>query len=375
MCSGRQAITGVTDIATTNPELARQAVGWDPSKVTSGSSLKLRWRCGSGHEWTAVVASRTAGNGCPYCAGKKVLPGLNDLATTDPDLAKEAVGWDPTALSRGAPKKRLWRCDLGHEWEALVSNRATKGHGCPVCSGHRVLVGYNDLATTDPLVAAEAHEWDPTTLTRSSNKRQEWRCALGHIWSATVAGRTRGFGCPVCAGKVAVVGFNDLAHTHPEIAAQACGWDPTTVTHGSDKRLRWRCELDHEWVTGVSNRVGGKDCPTCATYGFDGNAPAWLYLMEHPGHGLLQIGITNSPSTRLKKHEAAGWYQLELIGPMEGHLARSQEASILKMIRSVTAAVAPFEGIPQFDGYTECWIRDSYPVASLNYLTEAARLQ
>ena len=29
------------------------------------------------------------------------------------------------------------------------------------------------------------------------------------------------------------MGFNDLATTHPELAAQAVGWDPATITKGS----------------------------------------------------------------------------------------------------------------------------------------------
>ena len=35
--------------------------------------------------------------GCPYCAGRKVLPGFNDLAALRPDLA---VQWHPT-LNKG----------------------------------------------------------------------------------------------------------------------------------------------------------------------------------------------------------------------------------------------------------------------------------
>jgi hypothetical protein len=34
------------------------------------------------------------------------LQGFNDLATTHPELAKEAFGWDPTKVSRGSAKKQ-----------------------------------------------------------------------------------------------------------------------------------------------------------------------------------------------------------------------------------------------------------------------------
>ena len=31
-------------------------------------------------------------------------------------------------------------------------------------------------------------------------------------------------------------GVNDLATLHPEVAAEADGWDPSTVTSGSNKK-------------------------------------------------------------------------------------------------------------------------------------------
>jgi hypothetical protein len=300
------------------------------------------------------------------------LPGFNDLGTTDPDLAAQAVGWDPIAVTRGAHQMRRWQCALGHQWNSLVSNRAVHGKGCPICSGRQALAGFNDLATTDPAVAAQSFGWDPATVTRSSNKRLEWECDLGHLWVSTVAGRTRGFGCPFCTGKSALKGFNDLATTHPDIAAQACGWDPATVTRGSDRRRRWKCAEGHEWTTAVANRVGGKGCPACASHGFDGNTPAWLYLMKHAGFNIMQIGITNSPTSRLKKHEKRGWVLLETEGPMDGELARNHESAILKMLKASSARMAPFEGIDKFDGYTECWMKGSNPAGTIAALRAAS---
>ena len=76
------------------PEIASQAVGWNPSEVKAGSHRKVRWSCDLGHEWDAEVKSRVEGRGCPVCAGKKVLTGFNDLATTHPELASQAHGWE-----------------------------------------------------------------------------------------------------------------------------------------------------------------------------------------------------------------------------------------------------------------------------------------
>ncbi len=264
VCANKVVLPGFNDLATTRPDLACEA-RFDTTAVTSGTSRKMPWRCDRGHEWEATVASRSAGAGCPVCAGRAAWPGYNDLATTHPELAAEAL-FDPATVTSGSTRKLLWRCALGHEWTMTPSHRTTQGQGCPYCAGRRVLPGFNDLATTFPTVAAEAR-FDPSTVTFGSSKPMAWCCRLGHEWTAPVAGRTTsGEGCPVCAGKTVVPGVNDLATTHPELAAQSL-FDPTTVTAGTHRKLPWRCPIGHEWVAVVKSRTTtgqGRGCPVCA---------------------------------------------------------------------------------------------------------------
>ena len=61
----------------------------NPSQLTLGSNKKVWWKCEKGHEWQSTSNNRSSGNGCPYCSGKKVLRGYNDLVTTNPVLACE----------------------------------------------------------------------------------------------------------------------------------------------------------------------------------------------------------------------------------------------------------------------------------------------
>ena len=93
ICSGARVIAGINDLATLEPLLAKQ---WSkknkikPTEVSIGSYKKVIWRCKKGHEWEAVVKSRTINKtGCPYCSHNKVLAGFNDLATLLPDIAAE----------------------------------------------------------------------------------------------------------------------------------------------------------------------------------------------------------------------------------------------------------------------------------------------
>ena len=53
-----------------------------------GVNTPIRFQCSKGHIWSAKPASILNGTGCPYCAGKKVLVGYNDMWTTRPDIAE-----------------------------------------------------------------------------------------------------------------------------------------------------------------------------------------------------------------------------------------------------------------------------------------------
>ena len=146
-CAGKLAIPGETDLATLRPDLMEQ---WDfekntlkPEAITIASHDKVWWKCELGHSWKAVVFSRTKenGSGCPYCTGRLVLSGFNDLATLKPKLAEQ---WyqplngelTPDKVTLGSNKKVWWQCSEGHVWQAYIYARTKpNGTGCPVCAG------------------------------------------------------------------------------------------------------------------------------------------------------------------------------------------------------------------------------------------------
>ncbi len=286
-CSGRAAWPGETDLASRFPELVRE---WHPTKnlpltperALPGSEKKVWWRCSYGHEWRATIHSRTDGCGCPVCANRAVAPGVNDLVSQFPRLAKE---WHPTKNSTltpqevtfGTKRKVWWRCKKGHEWCVSVQSRTLDGTGCPVCAGRAILPGENDMASQFPKVAREWHPTKnrallPSQVPPTSKRRVWWLCPRGHEYMAAVGMRTmRNSGCPYCAGKKALAGFNDLSTTEPEIAAQ---WHPTLngslmpqmVTAGSHKKIWWICHEGHIWKAAIYSRAGKqkRGCPVCA---------------------------------------------------------------------------------------------------------------
>ena len=269
-------IVGFNDLSTVSPELAKQVSPNSRIKateVTSGSQKKLLWICSEGHKWEAVVSSRSGGNNCPYCSNKKILIGFNDLATTNPPLAKEVSPNSKikaTEVTLFSNRKILWKCDKGHEWEAVVAHRSD-GCGCPYCSNRKILPGFNDLATTNPGLAKKVSlnsEIKATEVMTFSNKKLLWVCNRGHEWEATVNSRSnKGCGCPYCSGRRVTVGFNDLSTVKPELAKQVSPNSKikaTEVTISSNKKLLWRCSKGHEWKATVHNRSKGNDCPYCS---------------------------------------------------------------------------------------------------------------
>jgi len=374
-CSGLKLIKGETDLATTHPGLAAQARGWDPSEYSKGSDKKVRWECTKGHQWDSVISSRVSGAGCPFCSGHQIIVGETDLATLYPEIAKEAFEWDPKTVGIGGGK-RMWMCPMGHKYTASVHNRTYMGSGCSYCSNRKVLVGFNDLAFTNPELARQAHLWDPTTVTIQTKQKRKWKCEQGHVWETPVCYRQKS-SCPYCSNKAVLTGFNDLKTTHPEIAVEAFGWDPTTVTAGSNKKLKWKCEKGHVWSSVVGSRAKGSQarrkasgCPSCAKFGFKPDSKAWLYFLEHSEMELFQIGIANDIKRRLEKHEAAGWKIVEVRGPMDGYLTKSLESAFLIAVRNRGGVIAKDIKLEKFDGYTEAWTKKSLNVTSIKQILD-----
>jgi hypothetical protein len=260
------------------------------------------------------------------CAGQKVLPGYNDMATTSPALAAE---WHPTLnapttpgdVFRSTAKRFWWRDALGHEWQASANERSN-GSNCPFCSGQRIKVGFNDLGTRNPSLAAEWHptrngERTPEHVTLMNGTKAWWCCEIGHEWEAVISSRSAGTGCPVCAGQVVVAGFNDLASCQPEVAAT---WHPTlngdvtpqTIAQYSNRKAWFLCPKGHEWESTVNNRSHGQGCPECADYGFNPSKPGYVYFIEHERFQAFKVGITNVGTNRLAMFQLNGWRVVNL---------------------------------------------------------------
>ena len=218
-CASQKVLAEFNDLATTRADVLSR---WDfdkntdisPTEVTAASHKYAWWKCERGHSWQqkicVITGDKNIKSGCPYCYGRKVEKGFNDLLFLEPDIAKE---WcyelnelKPDEVTVGSKKSVWWKCEEGHTWKVPPFSRTgiskTK---CPYCTGFKAWAGFNDLATVNPSLASE---WDenfngalkPTDVTKGSHKKVWWKCSAGHVWEARVYSRARenGTGCPVC---------------------------------------------------------------------------------------------------------------------------------------------------------------------------------
>lgn len=281
-CSKRYVLAGFNDLLTEAPELAKE---WDygknaplsPEMIVGTSNKAVWWICSRGHSWKTQILKRRIGTGCPYCAGKLVIPGETDLKTLRPDLAAE---WNfernglqlPEQVTAQSHWNMWWICSRGHSYKATVANRF-RGNGCPYCAGKLPILGETDLQTVHPELILD---WDfdkngnlrPDNFTVGSHKKIWWHCAEGHSWRTDIYNRHKGCGCPYCSGLLAICGETDIGTVNPMLASE---WDyernagilPDEIKPYSNKKVWWVCQNGHHWLSTVGARHAGSNCPYC----------------------------------------------------------------------------------------------------------------
>ena len=281
-CNYKRILVGFNDLSTTHPELVLEwslSNNRNPEGIMKTFAGNVKWVCPDCNgEYSASVINRESGDdACPYCNSDRVLIGYNDLATTNPELAKE---WSsnndrgPETITKAMGIRAFWKCpECQGEYVSSPNNREVGDDSCPYCRNDRALIGYNDLATTNPELALEwsqNNERGPETVTKSHKAKVNWNCPeCGGEYAAPVFDREAGDdSCPYCRNDRILIGYNDLATTNPELALE---WSqnnergPETVMKSHKIRVNWNCpECGGEYLALVFDREAGDDsCPYC----------------------------------------------------------------------------------------------------------------
>ena len=136
-CTGREIWPGENDLQTLYPELAEEfdveKNGITPDHISPKDTDTYWWTCKNNHpSFQQSVEHRVHRQTvCPYCAERKAIPGVNDLETLFPEIAKE---WDmeknngvlPSTVSPYSYNSYYWRCPKGHSYRKKVIKRTTE---------------------------------------------------------------------------------------------------------------------------------------------------------------------------------------------------------------------------------------------------------
>ena len=221
------------------------------------SGKKAHWIChkDKSHKWKIMIAHRSNGRGCPFCAGKKIN-NSNSLFTKRPNLkriwdfeANNKIGLYGNKIALKSNKKAHWICSKNHKWKSTIIN-ITNGSGCPFCSNKKIN-SQNNLFFLKPNIKAE---WDfqennkiglyGDNISINSGKRANWICLknINHKWSSTVHNKVgKNTQCPLCCKHVskketAWLNLLNINNKYRQLSLQGLnkiivdGFDPKTNT-------------------------------------------------------------------------------------------------------------------------------------------------
>ena len=280
-CSGRLAIEGQSDLATTHPEIALE---WHPTKnenlfptkISIGSHKKVWWKCAQGHEWSAKIYSRKI-SGCPICTGEK--------RTSFPEQAiyfymqQITIAYNRYMLK---PKTEidvfLPELKIGIEYDGAYFHSSEEAN----LRENRK----NTELSLQGIILLRIKETSDRTVAKSCENIIyckpypdffELKNVLNQLISRINIISKNTFVIDVNIerdrGKIYAQYVSDnkeasLQIKNPDLAAQ---WHPykneritpLMVTPSSSKRVWWLCSKGHEWQAPVYSRNNGNGCPEC----------------------------------------------------------------------------------------------------------------
>lgn len=253
-------------------------------ELTIGSKKKILWICAQGHEYEMSPYDKISRKlRCNVCYGSTVFPGVNDLSTTHPDIARE---WSPANDKLASEVKfsssyvAEWICskDSSHVFSSAVADRTrtdNQQRSCARCAREKRAHDAREKsrARTDTIMCGDAppdmvrffvSSLSNTDVNPTSTSRTlcTWKCDKGHTW---VCAPYKFNGCPSCTRHE-----NSIVHTEPSVALL---WndekDIRDVSCGSAYVASFICQKGHTWKAPVysvtaSQRKGFSGCPVCS---------------------------------------------------------------------------------------------------------------
>ncbi|MEU6621970.1 GIY-YIG nuclease family protein [Streptomyces litmocidini] len=338
--------------APVDPEQAAdlmRASGMEPLVPYPGTDSPWQCRCTAcGTIGTPTHGSIKRGQGgCQPCGRKQAGQGISRAKArrraqprADGDQAsKEIQKFDLEPLAPYPGPSELWRCrhtSCGRDVEIRVHNLRRGLRACPYCpptpGGRRRWPADEAEAM---MKAADLEPLEPY----SGRRHQAWHCrctGCGRETSPSLNGILNGQGgCRHCADMRAA----ETRRVDPEVAVadmRAAGLEPLEPYTTSMTPWQCRCTTCGSKVSPTLMKIrNGGGCRFCASHGFDLTAPARVYLMQHPLHNAVKVGIggTAGRNERVAQHRRSGWELVQHWPFATGVEAHAVEQAVLRHLR------------------------------------------
>lgn len=223
------------------------------SEVFISSNMPMKWKCKRGHIWSAVLNRVEDGGWCRRCWDIDRMASLDEVKK----VAHLRRGFCLSSEYSVSKEKLIWKCENGHTWKA-VFQKIKSGGWCPVCA--RKKAGDTQRASTEEMQKLAISRGGKCLSDKYKNSITllKWKCEKKHVWEATAHKIKQGSWCPVCLGK------NKTIEDIIEYAKTRNGKCLSKSYVNNRTKLRWECDLGHQWNAAFTNISRGKWCPVCA---------------------------------------------------------------------------------------------------------------
>ena len=287
------------------PDVAAEADGWDPSIRGIRCKERVPIKCPKcGLKRSVILKERICGYSkrmpdkavqCVGCSGFRVHPGINCLQSRFPEIARFA-DFDSRKVAFNSSKSLRFNCDkcggkftgpvrelvpvfnlmnrpcckrdAAEKSRALNAATLSKTRSWMDMYGCRKPSPGKDLASLCPEIAAEAHGWDASTVSRGARVDRIWKCAKGHIYKMRVAHRTcvnkltgKPHGCSECYDESIVKWDKDsVTSSYPEVALEVVNWNIPRKKGKSRgvARFGFMCPSGHRYNDFLFKQMRGK---------------------------------------------------------------------------------------------------------------------
>ena len=286
-CSEKYPLPGFNTLAVKHPDIA--AIWSEKNEISADETLvngnNAVWTCPVCHgDYNTPINKVVDGNAdCPYCNGRKLLPGFNSLATKYPDIAAMWSDKNNLSADQTLPNTTMafWTCPTCHgDYPARINKVINGKVECPYCNNKKVLPGFNSLAVKYPDIA---NMWSKQNKLSADHVLPNtyvttWTCPICHEdYSARIIDVINGVtDCPYCSGRKALPGKTSFAALHPDLMedwdfiANYCLVNPDEILDTYSQKVWWNCKRssEHKYPLSPADKVfyqkrHRESCPYC----------------------------------------------------------------------------------------------------------------